>query len=400
MSRPDDALVGGAEATDVAGSVDAIDELNAIGELNALDALDALDEPDGRAPDAVPGARIGAYAQAALRAISVPVTVFLLATFATFALGALGHVNPAAELLGQDATPSAVARLDHALGLDRPFLVQYGTWLGHALTGNLGTSYFTGIPVATSVGQALPVDLSIAGLALLFAVVLGGAAGTAAALRRGGLLDRAVSLVCAGVATVPPFIVGITLIVVFAVFLKALPSGGYIGLSQDPGQWLRFALLPALALCAEGAAAIARQLRTSLVGALQENYVLGAAARGLPVRRVVLGHVLRNAAGPALTVLGLEVPNLIGGAVVAEKIFNLPGVAQLALQAGSEHDVPVIQGTLLVTIAVVLVSNIAVNLALTRLTPQSRPAVASGRGARRKAVRPAAVAVEPSGAAL
>lgn len=313
-----------------------------------------------------------AYARAAVRIVSVPVTVFLIATFATYALGALGGANPAAEVLGQDATPAAIARLDHQFGLDRPFLVQYFTWLGHALTGNLGTSYFTSIPVATSVRQALPVDASIAVLALCFAVLIGGGAGIAAALRQGSRLDRAVTLICSGVATVPPFIVGIALIVVFAVFLKVLPSGGYVGLTSDPGQWLRFALLPGLALSAEGAAAIARQLRTSLVGALRENYVLGAAARGLPARRVLFRHVLRNAAGPALTVVGLEIPNLIGGAVVAEKIFALPGVAQLALQAGTEHDIPVIQGTLLVTIGVVLVSNIAVNLALVAVNPQGR----------------------------
>ncbi len=307
-----------------------------------------------------------------VRLVSVPVTVFLIATFATYALGALGGANPAATVLGQDATPAAIAQLNHQYGLDRPLLVQYFTWLGHALTGNLGTSYFTSIPVSTSLGQALPVDLSLALLALGFAVVLGGGAGIVAALRQGGWFDRGVSAVCSGLATVPPFLVGITLIVLFAVVFRLLPSGGYVPFTQDPGQWLRFALLPALALSAEGAAAIARQLRTSLVGALRENYVLGAAARGLSARRTLFRHALRNAAGPALTVLGVQVPAIIGGAVVAEKMFALPGVAQLALQAGSERDVPVIQGALLVTIGVVLVSNIVVNTVLLRLTPQAR----------------------------
>jgi peptide/nickel transport system permease protein len=318
------------------------------------------------------GARLLRAAGRPVRIVAVPVTVFLLASFITYGLGALGNANPAAAVLGDTATPADIARMNHQFGLDRPFLVQYVTWLGHALTGNLGQSYFTTIPVSTSVAQALPVDLSLAILALAFAVLFGGAAGIGAALRQGGLLDRTVTLVCSGLATVPPFIVGIALIVVFSVFLKVLPAGGYVGFSADPGQWLRFALLPALALSVEGAAAVARQLRTSLVGALRDNYVVGAAARGLSSRRVLFRHVLRNAAGPALTVLGLEVPTLIGGAVVAEKIFNLPGVAQLALQAGAQHDIPVIQGTLLVTIAVVLVSNIAVNLALVRLNPQAR----------------------------
>ena len=310
--------------------------------------------------------------RATVRIVSVPVTVFLIATFGTYALGAIGGANPAATVLGQDATPTAIAQLNHQYGLDKPFLVQYFDWLGHALTGNFGTSYFTSIPVATSLGQALPVDLSLALLALVFAVLLGGGAGLLAALRQGGLIDRGISAACSALATVPPFLVGITLIVLFAVVFRLLPSGGYVPFTQNPGQWLRFAFLPALALSAEGAAAIARQLRTSLVGALRENYVLGAAARGLSSRRVLLRHALRNAAGPALTVLGVQVPMIIGGAVVAEKMFALPGVAQLALTAGSERDVPVIQGALLVTVGVVLVSNIVVNAVLLRLTPQGR----------------------------
>ena len=321
--------------------------------------------------------------RATVRIMSVPVTVFLIATFGTYALGALGGANPAATVLGQDATPASIAQLNHQYGLDKPFLVQYFDWLGHALTGNLGISYFTSIPVSTSLGQALPVDLSLALLALLFAVLLGGGAGLLAALRQGGLIDRGISAVCSALATVPPFLVGITLIVLFAVVFRLLPSGGYVPFTQNPGQWLRFAFLPSLALSAEGAAAIARQLRTSLVGALRENYVLGAAARGLSSRRVLLRHALRNAAGPALTVLGVQVPMIIGGAVVAEKMFALPGVAQLALTAGSERDVPVIQGALLVTVGVVLVSNIVVNAVLLRLTPQGR------RGSRTVRRRPA-----------
>lgn len=331
-------------------------------------------------PEDPPRARRGArgVVGGTLRTVGGPVVVFLIASFVTYSLSAIGHANPAAEVLGQTATPADVARLNHVFGLDKPLLVQYADWLGHALTGDLGQSYFTTVPVSTSVAQALPVDLSLAALALLIAALAGGAAGIAAALRQGGWFDRAVSLVCSALATVPPFIVGVALIAVFSVTLKVLPSGGYVGLSQDPAQWLRFALLPALALSVGVGAAIARQLRTSLVGALRENYVTGAAARGLSRRSVLFRHVLRNAAGPALTVLGLEVPNLIGGAVVAEKIFNLPGVAQLALQSGSAHDIPVVQGTLLVTIAVVLVSNIAVNLLLVRLSPQSRRRQAGG----------------------
>jgi peptide/nickel transport system permease protein len=306
------------------------------------------------------------------RAVAIPVVVFLVSSLLTYGLGALSPSNPAAAVLGDAATPADIARMNHQFGLDRPFLEQYVTWLGHAFSGDLGRSYFTTIPVSHSIAAAIPVDLGIAGLALLLAVLLGGAAGITAALRRGGRVDRAITLVASALATLPPFVIGISLIVVFSVWAHAFPAGGYAPLSAGPTTWFRFAILPAVALSLDLAAAIARQLRTSLVAQLGENYVVGAAVRGQATRRIVLGQVLRNAAGPALTVLGSGIPMLLGGAVVTEKIFNLPGVAQLALQASTSHDVPLIQGTLLVTAAVVLVCNTAVNGTLSLLTPQAR----------------------------
>ncbi|MFE2843158.1 ABC transporter permease [Streptomyces scopuliridis] len=315
------------------------------------------------------------------RLLVTTATVFVLASLLTFALGALSDANPAAAVLGDQATPADIARMEAQFGLDRPLYAQYLSWLGHALTGDLGVSWFTGVPVADSVAQALPVDLSIAGLALLLAVLIGGGAGIAAALNSGGRIDRAVTLVCSVLATLPPFLIGIVLIVVFAVQLGALPTGGYVPLGQSPGEWLRYAILPAFALSLDAAASIARQLRTSLVGALRENYVTGAEMRGFSARRVLFGHVLRNAAGPALSVLGVSVPVILGGAVVTEKIFNLPGIAQLSLQSAEQHDIPVIQGTLLVTVAVVLVANIGVNAALTALNPVARGRSGGGRGA-------------------
>lgn len=307
-------------------------------------------------------------------------TVFLLSSLLTFGLGALSDANPAAAVLGDTATPADIARMNHVFGLDRPLPVRYVTWLGDALTGDLGRSWFTTLPVSDSVFQALPVDLSIAGLALLFAVLLGSLGGIAAAYSNGGQLDRTVTLVCSVVGTLPAFVIAIGLIAVVSVQLHWLPSGGYVPLGDDPAQWLRFAVLPAFALSLDAAANVARQLRASLVGELRANYVTGAAMRGLSARRVLFVHVLRNAAGPALTVLGMSVPILIGGAVVTERIFNLPGIAQLSLQAAEQHDVPVIQGTLLVTVSVVLIANVAINAALPALNPAGRRA--SGAGTR------------------
>ncbi|MER8187189.1 ABC transporter permease [Kitasatospora sp. NPDC094015] len=312
------------------------------------------------------------------RVLAGTATVFLLSSLLTFALGAVSDANPAAAVLGETATPADIARLDHEFGLDRPLPEQFGSWLAHALGGDLGRSWFTTVPVSDSIAAALPVDLSIAGLALLFAVLLGAAAGIGAAAGNGGRLDRAVTAVCTVLGTLPAFVLAIALITVVAVQLRLLPSGGYVPFGRDPAQWLRFATLPALALSLDAAAGIARQLRTSLVGALRENYATGAVMRGLPPRRVLFGHVLRNAAGPAVTVLGMSVPMLIGGAVVTERIFNLPGIAQLSLRAAEQHDVPVIQGTLLVTVAVVLVANLAVDAGLLALNPAARKARSAG----------------------
>ncbi|MFD5922515.1 ABC transporter permease [Kitasatospora sp. NPDC058201] len=306
------------------------------------------------------------------RVLTGAATVFLLSSVLTFGLGAVSDANPAAAVLGETATPADIARLDHQFGLDRPLPVQYGSWLLHALGGDLGVSWFTTVPVADSIAAALPVDLSIAGLALLLAVLLGGAAGVSAALSNGGRLDRAVTAVCTLLGTLPAFVIAIGLITLVAVQFRLLPSGGYVPFSQNPGEWLRFALLPALALSLDAAAGIARQLRTSLVAELRENYATGALMRGLSWRRVLFGHALRNAAGPAVTVLGMSVPVLIGGAVVTERIFNLPGIAQLSLRAAEQHDVPVIQGTLLVTVAVVLAANLAVDALLFALNPAAR----------------------------
>ncbi|MEU8204876.1 ABC transporter permease [Streptosporangium sp. NPDC049046] len=295
------------------------------------------------------------------------VVVALVSTFITYGLGALGDANPAAAVLGETATPEDIARMSHEFGLDRPFLEQYVTWLGNALTGDLGRSWFTQLPVAESIAQRLPVDLSITGLAVLIAILAGGAAGVGAAVSNGGRFDRIVTAVCAVASTLPAFVVGIGLIVVFAVIVPVFPSGGYVPLTQDPVQWLRLITLPAIALSLDAAADLARQLRTGLVAALRENYVTGAVVRGLPARRVLFRHALRNAAGPALTVLGMHIPRLIGGAVVTEAVFALPGLGQLTGEAALKHDVPVIQGALLTTIALVLVSNVTVNAAVARL---------------------------------
>jgi peptide/nickel transport system permease protein len=315
---------------------------------------------------AAPGPRPGRVALARLGGgLAVLVPIVAISTFITYSLGALSNSNPAATILGQDAaTPAAVAKLDHVLGLDHPLLVQYWHWLTQAAQGNLGRSYFTQIPVAQSISQRLPVDLSIALLAVVLAVLIGGTAGTVAAVRRGGWFDRGVTLACSVVSTLPAFVIGIILVVLFATTAHLLPANGYVGPTTSIPQWLERVILPALALSLQVSADIARQLRTSLVEVLEQNYIVGARVRGLPYRRILFRHALRNASGPALTILGNDFPIMLAGAVAAEAVFSLPGLGQLLLESAQTRDIPVVQGLLLVISCFVIVVNLVVNTTL------------------------------------
>jgi peptide/nickel transport system permease protein len=298
-------------------------------------------------------------------ALGVLVPILFLSSFITYSLGALSNSDVGATILGQDAaTPAAVAKLNRTLGLDRPLLAQYWHWVTQAVQGNLGRSYFTQIPVIQSISQRLPVDLSIAVLALLLAVVIGGTAGTLAAIRRGGWFDRAVTAACSVVSTLPAFVIGIVLAAIFAVTLHLLPASGYVGPTTSVPQWLKFIILPSFALSLQVSADVARQLRTSLVSVLEQNYITGAKVRGLPYRRILIRHALRNASGPALVVLGNDFPVMLAGAVAAEAVFSLPGLGQLLLESAQTRDIPVVQGLLLVVSTFVIVVNLAVNTTL------------------------------------
>lgn len=318
--------------------------------------------------------RLPAFAVTALTTLANAVTVFLLATFATFALGAASGSNPAAVALGEVATQEDVDRLNHVFGLDRPFLVRYLDWIGGAAAGDLGSSWFTNIPVADSIAQALPVSLSIAAGATLFALLLGFGGGLLAAVTRGGLVDRVVTLLSTVSATVPAFVAAIGLILLFAHAVPLFPVAGYVAPEENVGAWLACLVLPSAALSLDAAADIARQLRTSLVTALDENYVVGARVHGLGPARILLRHALPNALSPALAALGVHAPRLVGGAVITEVVFGMPGLGQLANRAALQGDVPVVQGVLLVAIAVVVLVGVVLNLVVSRAGGAERSA--------------------------
>jgi len=301
--------------------------------------------------------------------LAVFVPVFLLGTFFTFLLGHLSGRSPAYIQLGDAATPEAVAAVEHEWGLDRPFLVQYVDWLGDILRFDLGESWFNGHSVAAVLLDRAVITLSAAGVALVIGVVAGFALGALAARFHATWVDRAVTGFTTTISVLPPFVVGIALVAVFAVSLDLLPAAGYVPLEAGLGPWLSHLILPALALSFDTVADVARQLRDGLVSARRENYVTGAVVRGLDPRRIFFVHVLRNGVGPALAVLGLKFPALLGGAVVTEAIFGLSGYGVFATQAAIRGDVPAVQGVLVVSVVLVVVFNLVVNIVLNRLSP-------------------------------
>jgi peptide/nickel transport system permease protein len=317
--------------------------------------------------------RLGARAGRAVgRGVGVLLPVVLITTFLTFLLGSLTGQDPASNVLGDNARPEDIERMHAVFGLDRPFVVRYLDWLWDALRGDLGTSWFTHIPVADSVMQRLPVSLSIAAFALLIGTLVGTTLGTVAALSNGGVLDRAITVVSSMLSTIPGFVAAIGLIVLFSVTFQIFPSGGYVPPGDDIGMWAKCLTLPAIALSLDTAADLARQLRTGLVTALDENYVVGATMRGFSRRRIVAVHALRNGAGPAVALLGMHVPKLIGGAVIVETVFMMPGLGSLTKEAALQGDVPVVQGTLLLTVVIVVVSSVLFNALLYVLRPAAR----------------------------
>ncbi|GAA4460221.1 ABC transporter permease [Phytohabitans houttuyneae] len=305
------------------------------------------------------------------RSVAIFVPVFLVATFVTFALRALSGLSPASLQLGESATPEAIAQIEQQWGLERPFLTQYLDWFGDMLAGDLGKSWYNGADISRLLAEGAVISLSVAGLALVIGVVFGFGFGVLAALRRTTWVDRAITGFMTFISVMPSFVVGIVLVGIFAVGLGWFPSAGYAPAERGIGVWLAHITLPAIALSFDTVSDVARQLRAGLVAAYRENYVTGAVVRGLSPRRIFFRHVLRNGVGPSLAVLGLKFPNLLGGAVVTEAIFGMPGFGQFAANSAQRGDVPAVQGVLVVSIVLVVVFNLLVNVVLARVAPAS-----------------------------
>jgi peptide/nickel transport system permease protein len=304
------------------------------------------------------------------RVVAGLVLVFVVAT-GTFGLLSLTGTDVARNILGQNATQAQIVAKTHELGLDQPAVVRYGHWLGNAVQGDFGQSWFTGTPVGQSLSQTLPVTLSVVLAGLVISVIVSVALGAAAALR-GGWIDRVVQLAAVLGTAVPSFLVALLLAVTLAVQLRLLPATGYVALGDSGTGWLRSIVLPAVSLAIASTAATTMQVRGALIDVLQADFVRTLRSRGLSQRSVVFKHGLRNAAPPALTVLALQFIGLIGGAVIVEKVFGLPGIGSLANSAAVQGDAPVLLGTVVVTVAVVVTVNLLLDIAYGWLNPKVR----------------------------
>lgn len=308
---------------------------------------------------------------ALLRKLFRTVGIFLVVTFATFAMTYGNGPGIARAVLGVNATEAQVQQEVVRLGLDRPLLAQYWTWLQNALSGDLGSSFFTREPVTDALSTRVPVTLSLVFFTLVLMLVLSILFGVASALY-GGWLDRTVQLVAVGGAAIQPYVIGIVLAFVFAVAIRAFPATGYVSPAVSVSQWFASITLPVTALLIGSVANAASQFRGAVLDTLQQDYVRTLRARGIKESHIVFRHVLRNASGPGLIVLSLGVIALFGGAIFVESIFALPGLGQLANSAAQQGDVPMVMGTVLVTILVILAVNLLADLAGAALNPKTR----------------------------
>jgi peptide/nickel transport system permease protein len=297
--------------------------------------------------------------------------VLLVVTFATFSLMFGNGPGIAKAVLGLAATPDAVQAEVIKLGLDRSLVVQYVDWLSHAVRGDLGRSFYTGELVSSALANRVPVTLALIVIALLLTAVLSVILGVTAAVR-GGWVDRALQFVSVLGTAVPAFIIAIALVFILAIRWKVFPATGYVSPDVSLAGWAASLALPVVALLIGAVAGAAQQFRTSVLDTLSRDYVRTLRARGIGEREVIFRNVLRNSAAPGLTVLSLTMLGLLGGAVFIEQVFALPGMGQLANASAQINDVPMVMGTVLVTIVIVLVVNFLGDVGITLLNPKAR----------------------------
>jgi peptide/nickel transport system permease protein len=305
------------------------------------------------------------------RALSTIPVMAIVALF-VFSLLYIAPGDPAAIIAGDQASAEDIARIHASLGLDRPFLVRFAEWLWDVARGDLGTSIFANLTVTHMIGQRVEPTLSLMALTLVFSIVVAVPLGVLAAAKAGSWIDRLVMLFAVLGFSVPVFVVGYVLAYVFALQLDWLPVQGYTPLSRGVWPWLSNLILPVLALGAIYIALIARITRASMLEVLGQDYIRTARAKGLGLAPILFLHALKNASVPIVTVIGLGVALLIGGAVVTESVFAIPGIGRLVVDAILRRDYPVIQGVTLMFSFLYVLVNLVVDVLYSLLDPRIR----------------------------
>jgi peptide/nickel transport system permease protein len=284
--------------------------------------------------------------------------------------------DPVTTMLGFRATPENVATVRAQLGLDRPLLAQYLTWAGGLLRGNFGQDFISHVPVSTLLAQRLPVTIELTLLSMTVAVLVGVPLGVRAAAKAGVVRHATEGFVVAGIA-ITDFWLGIMLVLLFAGIWRVLPPSGYVPLLKDPVQNLRYLILPVLALAFGEAAYILRTTRGAMEDVLGTQYILFLRAKGIPERRIVYRHALRNAAPPIVTVVGIQFGVLLGGAIVIETLFALPGVGRLIVTSIQQRNYVVVQGGVLVVAILFILVTLVTDLIVGWLDPRTQEGVAA-----------------------
>jgi peptide/nickel transport system permease protein len=308
----------------------------------------------------------------ALRRIVSTIPVMAVVALFVFSLLYIAPGDPAAIIAGDQASPADVERIRASLGLDRPFLVRFGEWVWHVLHGDLGQSIFTNLPVTHMIAQRVEPTLSLMVLTLVFSIVIAVPMGVVAAWKQGSWIDRLVMLMAVFGFSVPVFVVGYLLAYVFALQMEWLPVQGYTPIADGIWPWFSNLILPVVTLGGAFVALIARITRATMLEVLSQDYVRTARAKGLGQRPILFVHALKNAAVPIVTVIGLGVAGLIGGAVVTESVFAIPGVGRLVVDAILRRDYPVIQGVVLIFSFIYVLVNLVVDLMYTVFDPRIR----------------------------
>lgn len=307
-----------------------------------------------------------------LRRLGATLIVMGLVGLFVFMLLHLAPGDPAAVIAGDNATPEQIARLRETLGLDDPLPVQFLRWAAHVAQGDLGVSIYSNEPVTLLISQRLEATLSLAFATLVIAVPVAITLGVVAAYRVGTITDRLLMLFSVIGFSLPAFVVGYLLIWLVAIQWKLLPVQGFTSISEGLLPWARNLVLPSITLGMTYTALIARITRTTMLDVLSEDFIRTARAKGVAMPRILIKHALRNAGVPIATVIGIGVALLIGGVVVTETVFNIPGVGRLVVDAIARRDYPVIQGVILVFSGVYVFVNLATDLSYTLIDPRIR----------------------------